>query len=351
MEALFPGTEQLVLCHDPEVGLRAVIAIDDTTLGPGLGGVRMKAYPSDLAAATEARRLAAAMTLKNAAADLPFGGGKSVILLDGPIEDRDALLRSFGRFVQRCGGAYLPGVDMGTNVEDLAVIGETADDVACADEDPSPWTALGVYAALRRAVLHGDDRTDLDGVVVAVQGVGHVGADLARRLAADGVRLLLADIDGARAERLAAELGGQAVPADAIITAECDVLAPCAAARVIDATTVDRLRCRFVAGAANDVLASPTLAGTLAARGVVVVPDFLANAGGVIQIHALREGWSRDALERAVLAIGDRVEHALVDAAATGRTPVDSAERHARTRIAAAGDRSGAPRASHPTPA
>ncbi len=341
MSTFFPGTEQLVLCHDPRAGLRAVIAIDDSTLGPALGGVRMRAYPSEEAAVTEARRLAAAMTLKNAAADLPYGGGKSVILVDGPIVDREALLRSFGDFVRRCDGTYLPGVDMGTSVEDLAIVGEAGAEVACDEEDPAPWTALGVFAALREAVRTVDARDDLDGVVVAVQGLGHVGARLARLLADAGARLVLADVDAARAASLAEELGATVVGPDAITGVECDVLAPCATARVLDATTVGRLRARIVAGAANDVLADRRIAGVLAERGVAYVPDFVANAGGVIHIHALRARWSPDRLEEAVLAIGERTADVLARAAAEGRSPLEVAESTARARIVRA----------HPDPA
>ena len=175
------GSEQLVLCRDDEVGLRAVIAIDDTTLGPGLGGVRCVAYPNERAAVVEAQRLAAAMTLKNASAGLPYGGAKSVILAPEPSVDRVALMRRFGDFVTRTGGAYLPGVDMGTTTEDLAIAGQSGAVVSCATEDPSPWTALGVAAAIRAAVAHLDRRESLDGVRVLVQGAGHVGAALAPR--------------------------------------------------------------------------------------------------------------------------------------------------------------------------
>ncbi|WP_320669265.1 Glu/Leu/Phe/Val dehydrogenase family protein [Patulibacter defluvii] len=336
MEPVFPGTEQLVLCDDRATGLRAVIAIDDTTLGPGLGGVRLKAYASDADAVTEARRLAAAMTLKNAAAELPYGGGKAVIVADGPIADRAALMRAFGRFVARTGGAYLPGVDMGTTTADLAEVGRVAPDVACDQEDPSGWTALGVWAGICATARQLDRRDDLGGLTVAIQGVGHVGADLARRVARDGARVLVADVDGQRAADVAAEVGGTVVTADEIVTAPCDVLAPCAAARVIDRATLPRLRCRAIAGAANDVLADAELADGLRRAGIAYVPDFLINAGGVIHIHALRAGWSASRLEAEVLAIGDRVERVLHDAARAHRPPLDQAVERARARIAAA---------------
>jgi leucine dehydrogenase len=325
--------EQLVLCRDDETGLRAVIAIDDTTLGPAVGGVRYRAYPSDGAAIRECCRLAAAMTLKNAAAELPYGGAKSVILHDGAVVDRSALMHRFGEFVARTGGAYIPGVDMGTTVEDLAMMGAAGADVACSDEDPSPWTALGVAAAIRAAVEHVDGRTDVEGVRVLVQGAGHVGAVLARELAGAGAEILVADVDEARAGALAAELGGTVVAPNAVVDTRCDVFAPCAVARVVNAETVDRLRCRIVAGAANDTLADRACADALAARGITYVPDFVANAGGVIHIHALREGHDEDRLRADVLRIGDRVAEVLSD----GGLPLAVAEARARRVIAGAG--------------
>jgi leucine dehydrogenase len=336
-------SEQLVLCRDDESGLRAAIAIDDTTLGPGLGGVRLKRYPSERAAIVEAQRLAAAMTLKNAAAGLPYGGGKSVILDDGAGSltgaEREGLMRAFGRFVARLDGRYLPGVDMGTTTDDLAAMGAAGAAVSCSSEDPSPWTALGVRAAIRAAVEHVDGREDLDGIRVLVQGAGHVGAALARHVAGDGATVLVADVDHERARALAAELGGEAVPADAVIGTPCDVYAPCAVARVISATNAARLDCRIVAGAANDTLAARADADRLAERGIVYVPDFVANAGGVVHIHALRAGWDADGLRSAVEAIGGRVSGILADADALGSTPLVAAEAGALARIAEARER------------
>jgi leucine dehydrogenase len=336
------ATEQLVLCRDDELGLRAVIAIDDTTLGPGLGGVRFRAYPSEAAGVIECQRLAAAMTLKNAVAELPFGGAKSVILQRGPVRDRTALMRRFGEFVARTGGAYLPGVDMGTSCDDLAHMGEAGADVACSVEDPSPWTALGVAAAIRAAVEHVDARSGIEGVRVLIQGAGHVGGTLARDLAADGAHIILADVDRARAEALAAELGGSTVAADAVLSTPCDVFAPCAVARVAAPDTVPGLACRIIAGAANDTLSHRSIADALQARGIVYVPDFVANAGGVIHIHALRAGWDEPRLRTAVAAIGDRVSDLLTTASASGEMPLAVAEQRAANILAAARTGSGA---------
>ena len=330
--ALVDDTEELVILHDRSIGLRAVIAVDDTTLGPGLGGVRWMAYPSEEAAVAEARRLARVMTLKNACADLPYGGGKAVILKEPTPVDRAAALRAFGRVVHQLDGAYLPGVDMGTSVEDLAMIATVAPNVSCDHEDPSPATALGVFAGIQAAVEHVDG-SGLAGKLVVVLGVGHVGGVLAEHLSRAGAVVITSDIDEARARLVARAAGGATVAvADALGTA-CDVLVPCAGPRIVDESTVGRVGCRVLAGAANDVLAHREHAAELADRGIAYVPDFLINAGGVIQIHAQRCGADEATLRRAVLAIGDRVSGVLVAAAETGRTPVEVAEEIASIKL------------------
>ena len=328
-------TEQLTVCSDRESGLRAVIAVDDTTLGPGLGGVRWLPYPTQQAAVDEARRLARTMTLKNACADLPYGGAKSVIIKDaagdaGTQHDRQAQLRAFGRFVARLGGAYLPGVDMGTSVADLAVIGGVTP-VSCNHEDPSPWTARGVMAGIDAALSN--IGTNPVGAHVVVQGAGHVGADLVRRLAGAGCVASVTDIDPARARGVAEQFGARVIDPGDVLTTPCDVLSPCATAKVITRDNVDALQCRIVAGGANDILATPDVARLLAQRGIVYVPDFVINAGGVIHIHALRAGWGLDKLEGSLLAIGDRVGTLLARAERSGCTPLAVAEEMASHRL------------------
>jgi leucine dehydrogenase len=328
-------SEQLVFCTDSDLGLQAVIAIDDTTLGPGLGGVRFRQYPSIWAGAREAQRLARAMTAKNALAGLPYGGAKSVILDLDPT-DRDALMRRFGQFVARLGGLYLPGVDMGTGAGDLALMAQAGADATCSREDPSPWTALGVFAAIRSGVAHGLGTTDLTGVRVLVQGVGHVGHSLAVRLAEHGAVVSVSDVDAERARAVADEVHGSVVMPQDVIGAECDVWAPCATARVVTSEVLPQLTCRVIAGAANDTLADESVADELRAAGILYVPDFVANAGGVIHIHGLRVGWDAARITQAVEAIGDRVDSLLSEAEATGTTPLAMADVH-RDRILAAG--------------
>lgn len=332
-EALCP--EELVLCHDRDSGLRAVIALDDTSRGPGLGGVRWMRYPGLSRASDEACRLARVMTLKNAFADLPFGGAKSVILRDdrpvGP-DERRSLMRAFGGYVQRLNGAYLPGVDMGTTTDDLAEMATVAGDVSCDHQDPSPLTALGVLAAVRAAVGAGAD-DGLNGTSVLVQGAGHVGASLATMLAASGARVAVADVDADRAARVAARVGGRTVAPGDVVSFPCDVFAPCATARVVTTQNVDDLRCRVVCGAANDILAERACAAALADRGITYVPDFVANAGGVVAIWGSRAGLGAGATRQAVLDIGSRVAAMLAESQRSGTTPLVVAEAMASERL------------------
>lgn len=333
----FWDSEQVITCADRETGVRAVIAIDDTTLGPGFGGTRWRPYGSVAAAAQEARRLAAAMTLKHAVAELPYGGAKSVIsgdprLLSDP--ERRAHIEAFGRFVARTAGTYIPGVDMGTTLEDMQVIREQAR-AFCDEVDPGPYTAQGVYAAMRAAVRH-TLGSDMAGVRVLVQGVGHVGAHVATRAAADGAIVQVVDLDPDRAAAVAEQIGGSVTdPADAI-GAAVDVYAPCAAARVLSEVTVPLLRARVVAGAANDTLDTPQVAQRLREAGVVFVPDFVANAGGVIQVHAGQVGWTPEQLDDRLERIGTVVTEILGEADAEQLTPVAAAVARAQRRLQAA---------------
>lgn len=335
------ASEQVITCHDDATGLRAVIAIDNTTLGPGFGGTRWRPYPTPEAAVLEAQRLAAAMTLKHALAGLPYGGAKSVILASSPEplqgDERRAALLSFGEFVARTNGAYVPGVDMGTTPEDMRVIESRGGRAFCDEVDPGPYTARGVYAAMRAGVRHALGR-DMDGVRVTVQGTGHVGANLARLAAADGAVLAVADIEEARAKALAAELGGATTVVDPLDApyVDCDVFAPCAVARVLTTDNADRIRARVVAGAANDTLDSPAAGEALRAAGITVVPDFVANAGGVIQVHAGVVGWDDQTLAAALERIGDRVEEILAEADSRGITPEQAAHERAAQVLASA---------------
>lgn len=325
------ASEQTITCRDDRVGLRAVIAIDDTTLGPGFGGVRYRAYPSTEAAAREAQRLAAAMTLKHALAELPYGGAKSVVMLEGAAPapgspERRALFARFGEMIARTAGTYVPGVDMGTLLEDMQTIRDDGGARAFCDEvSPSPFTARGVHAAMRAAAVHHHGEGGLAGLHVVVQGVGSVGAEVARLAHADGARLTVADVDTARAEELARELGGATVAADAAPFHDADVFSPCAVARVVTRGTIDRIPARIIAGAANDTLDEPGCAEALRAAGITYVPDFVANAGGVVQVHGGVAGWSEQETLAAIDRIGERVTGLLETGEAQGITPVAAA--------------------------
>lgn len=327
------GYEQVLFGHDHEMGLRCIIAIHDTALGPSLGGVRMRPYASEAAALDDALRLARAMTYKFAAAGIDLGGGKSVIIGDPATDKTDALLRAYGRVVATLGGRYIPGIDVGTSQADLRTIGLEADSVSCTGADPSPFTALGVFATLRSCVRHVTGADELSGLRVAVQGVGHVGESLARYLAEAGADLVLADIDRTRAERLADELGGSVVDADAVVATACDVFAPCAVGGVINDETLPQLRCRIVAGGANNVLADPDHADALRKAGILYAPDYIANAGGVILLDVERAGRPGEDARNRCLQLGERMTEILRRADADDITPVAAADRLAEARL------------------
>ncbi|WP_168583078.1 Glu/Leu/Phe/Val dehydrogenase [Gephyromycinifex aptenodytis] len=333
-------SHQVITISDESVGLRAVIALDDLRLGPGFGGVRMRPYSDAYAAIDEAQRLARAMTFKHALAELPYGGAKSVIVDDGRARDADArraLFERFGDAVAATGGRYIPGVDMFTTLADMAVIRSRGATVYCADADPSPWTARGVFAAMKAGAAGVLQASSLDGLVVAVQGVGSVGADLARLAAADGARLVVADIDPQRAATVAEEVGGSVASVEQVATTACDIFAPCAVARVITPSVIPALSCRLIVGAANDTLDSPECDELLRERGITFVPDYVANAGGVIHEHARALAWAQADLERAVEAIGRRVT-GLIEEAGPGGSLVGAALERGRRRLRAAHD-------------
>ncbi len=333
-------SEQVITCRDNATGLRAVIVIDDTTLGPGFGGVRLGHYPDAYSAVTEAQRLAQAMTLKHALAELPYGGAKAVLVQEdalGPGE-RERLFARFADFVQRLSGSYIPGVDMGTSPADLAVMRAQGAHVYGADADPYPWTARGVYQALLAGARHTFGTDDVAGMRIAVQGVGGVGGPLARLLAEDGARVLVGDIDDAKAQRLADRIGGLVIDPDDAPYARCDIFAPCAVARVLRTDAAARLQCRLVVGSANDIFEDAATPDAVHAAGVSVVPDYVANAGAVIHEHAQAMGWDADRLAEDVDAIGARVTGILAEAAAADEAPARVAARRAHQRIEGARD-------------
>lgn len=337
----FDDHERVLLAHDPASGLRAIVAVHSSALGPAFGGCRMRDYADAAAALADALRLSRGMTYKAAVCGLPLGGGKSVILGDPRRDKTPALLRAMGRLVESLGGRYVVADDVGTTLDDLAVMREATAHTAAATpasrEAALGVTAWGVLAAIRAAARHRLGRGgDLAGLRVAVQGLGNVGMPLCGYLAAEGARLVVADPDPARTAAAEAAFGADVVPPEAIYDAEADLLAPCALGGVLDDATIPRLRAAVVCGGANNQLASPRHDAALAARGIVYVPDYVANAGGVIDYHQELI----DDRPEAVLAAVGRIEavaaEILAQAAATGRTPLQVADATVAARLAAA---------------
>lgn len=326
-------------------GLYTMIAVHSTARGPSLGGCRMWGYGDSREALRDVLRLSRAMTFKSAVAGLPLGGGKGVITLPAgaptlaPGRRRDALL-DFGDSVAQLDGRYVTAEDVGTSDVDMTVIAERTEHVAGlalergGSGDPSPWTALGVETAIRVAAERVWGSPELAGRSVAVVGLGHVGTELARGLAAGGARLVVADVAPAR-RALAEELGAAWAEPGEALRADVDIVAPCALGGVLDHDTIPALRCRAIAGAANNQLASEGVAEDLRARGILWVPDFVANAGGIINIAVELEpgGYDPERARERVLAIGDTVRTMLDVADANGTTTLAAAVELARTRL------------------
>jgi leucine dehydrogenase len=326
------GFEQVVFCHDPASGLRSIIAIHDTTLGPALGGVRMWPYEDEQAALRDCMRLAQGMTHKAAAAGVNLGGGKSVIIGDPARDKSEAMLRAHGRFIQTLGGRYIPGIDVGTEMADLEVIGYEARHVSCVQGDPSPMTALGVLEGIR-ACVSATGGASLAGVRVCVQGSGHVGAALARLLAAEGAELIVSDLHAERAQALADELGAQVVDSGDAVGAECDVLAPCAMGAIIDDESLPELRCRIIAGSANNVLATAPHGEQLHARGILYAPDYVVNSGGLIFLEEEMLTHDAQRTERRVRRVGELVRNVIERAEQDGISTARAADLIAHARL------------------
>jgi leucine dehydrogenase len=331
------GHEQLVLCSDPSVDYRGIIAVHSTALGTAVGGTRWWSYPSDDAAITDALRLSRGMSFKNALARLPLGGGKSVIMAPSRPVDRAAVLRAHGRFIDRLGGIYITAEDVGTSPEDMEVIAETTPYVAGrvgVSGDPSPHTARGVLRAMEGAAMFRWGSAQLAGKVVALQGCGNVGYHLAKLLAEAGARIVASDIDPARVARVVSECGATEVPADRIHAVPAEIFAPCALGAILDDRSIPELQAALVVGGANNQLLEPRHGWELQRRGITYVPDYVANAGGVSYGGAI-EVLKVDRVEaiRRVDAIYDTTLMVLERARAEGIPPSEAADRMAAERI------------------
>ena len=309
--------EQIQFTNDARSGMRCVIVIDSTARGPAFGGCRFAAYADDQSALKDALRLARGMSMKNALANLPFGGGKAVILRPRAPHDRRELFAAYGHAVASAGGRYITAEDVGSTAADMLVVQRETAFVSGIPRDgafggdPSPSTALGVFIAIEET-LQRRQHTVRDSTI-AIQGLGAVGMALAERLHDAGARLVVADIDAARTAEAAARLDATVVDADRILFEPCDVLAPCALGAVLDAESIPRLRAAIVCGAANNQLAEAQDGDLLHARGVLYLPDFVVNAGGVISVAREYLGVrDRSDVAREIALIGQRV-HDLLD--------------------------------------
>ena len=334
--------EEVVVRFDRPTGTWMFVCIHSTERGPAGGGTRMKTYPRPADGLEDAMRLASAMTLKMAAVDMPFGGGKAVLAVPGPLDgqERRGLLLRYAGLVASLGGTYHTGPDVNTTVADMDVIGERCPHVSCRSEDrggsgdPGPHTARGVFHGIRASVRHVLGSAELTGRTVLVQGVGDVGGPLAEQLATAGAHVLVSDLGAERARILADRIGAEVVLPEDAIGVECDVYSPCALGGTLSAETIPRLRCRIVAGSANNQLARPEDAERLRQAGILYAPDFVINAGGVLYAWG-REllGWTAEAVEERHAAIGDTLAEIYASADQAGITTGAAAEQHARARL------------------
>lgn len=307
--------EDVAFHHDVATGLKAIIAVHSTALGPGLGGCRMWPYASDAEALTDVLRLSRGMTYKAALADLPQGGGKSVIIGDPRRQKTPDLMRAMGRFVNRLGGAYIAAEDSGTSVADVHTMAEVtphvgglADAKANAEGrtgDPSPATAYGTFVGLQAAVKHRLGRDDLKGLKVAIQGLGNVGYRLAKYLHEAGAVLWVTDIHYPAVDRCVQEFGATAVSMERIFGLDVDVFAPCALGAILNDITLPELKAKVVAGAANNQLAQPRHGVALMQRGILYAPDYAINAGGIIEIFHETHGYQEATVKAHLDRIGD----------------------------------------------
>ena len=331
--------EQVVFCHDAESGLDSIIAIHDTTLGPALGGTRMWPYRSTDEALIDVLRLSEGMTYKAAVAELELGGGKAVILGDSKRDKTPELLRAHGRFVDTLGGRYITAEDVGIGVEDMEYVYEETRHVTGirsspqGSGDPSPVTAYGVYNGIKASCLKKLGSDDLAGVRVAVQGAGHVGYYLCENLAGEGAVLTICDIDEERVQKVVDDFGATAVQPEEIYEVECEVFAPCALGAIINDPTLRRLRCQIVAGGANNQLEENRHGDALDAKGILYAPDYVINAGGLINVYGEIVGYGLETAKEKARGIY-RTLLSIYEIAAEEEIPTyRAADRLARDRI------------------
>lgn len=332
--------EQVVFCQDKESGLKAIIAIHDTTLGPALGGTRMWTYESEEAAIEDALRLAKGMTYKNAAAGLNLGGGKTVIIGDPRKDKNEAMFRAFGRFIQGLNGRYITAEDVGTTVADMDLIHEETDYVTGispsfgSSGNPSPVTAFGVYRGMKAAAKEAFGTDNLEGKVIAVQGVGNVAYNLCKYLHEEGAQLIVTDINKESVQRAVEEFGATAVDPDDIYSVECDIYAPCALGATINDKTIPQIKAKVIAGAANNQLKETRHGDLIHELGIVYAPDYVINAGGVINVADELYGYNRERAMKRVEGVYDNIAKVIEISKRDGIPTYLAADRLAEERIA-----------------
>lgn len=337
----FDDHEHVHCFRDRDSGLSAIIAVHSTHLGPGAGGVRFWHYADPADAVTDALRLSRGMSYKNAMAGLPMGGGKGVILADAEGTKSPAMLAAFGRAIDSLGGSYVTAEDVGMSDADMVAIAQETRHVSglpvasgAAGGDPGPLTALGVYLGILAAIREGLGAESANGVRIAIQGVGSVGGGVARRLAADGALLTLADVNLTRARALAEELGAELADSAEIMTVETDVFSPNALGAILTEQSIDALKAKVVAGGANNQLATAVQGDQIHAAGIIYAPDYVINAGGIINValEYLGQG-SREEVERRIHLIPDRLAAIWAQSRSTGTPAAAVADQMAQALI------------------
>jgi leucine dehydrogenase len=336
--------EQVVFCHDAVTGLRAIVAIHDTTLGPALGGTRMWSYATDGDALVDALRLSRGMTYKAAAAGLNLGGGKAVIIGNSKTDKNEMLFRSYGRFIQGLGGRYITAEDVGTTVQDMEWVRMETDSVVGISRslggsgDPSPFTALGVFVSIKAALKKQTGSESLAGRTVAIQGVGHVGYHLVKHVVQAGGRAVVTDVWADALTKVTTDFPSvEVVDRDAIYDVDCDVYAPCALGATINDDTVPRIKASIVCGCANNVLKEDRHAKALEDRGILYAPDYVVNAGGLMNVANELEGYNSDRATQQVQGIYDIITRIFAIASDEGITTALAADRLAERRIESIG--------------
>ncbi len=338
----FDAHENVVFCRDAASGLRAIIAVHSTRRGPACGGCRMWPYENEEAALNDVLRLSRGMSYKNAVAELELGGGKAVIIGNPKTDKTEALFRAFGRFVARLGGHYITAEDVGISVADMEIVAKESQHVTGLDQgkaasgDPSPFTALGVFVGIEASVRQRLGRENLAGVRVAVQGLGHVGQYLVGHLHKAGAQLVMTDIDAGKLQEVQQQTGAIAVAPDAIYDADVDVYAPCALGATLNDATLPRLKASIVAGSANNQLASPLHGEALRELGILYAPDYVINAGGIINVSfEVRGRYDRAASEAKTRNIGGTLLEIYKRAEAKSISTHEVADALARERLGA----------------